>query len=574
MISLVRERIRNCQGMFSRQRRARVLLIALDSEIYPAMGESHGISVLAGHLESVLSLQLDALKVIDMYALDGQEKDQALYQTVRDFRPTIIGISVPYATYSHLKNLYPKLKNLLKQYGQDVLVIFGGPIPTYLPQMIIQEIDRSAVIVQGEGEEAIVEVIRNWLNRDSLEAVPNVCYSDGGQLKCQERVLVDLSTISRPYRRHISTLAKKKAQIFTESSRGCSWAACTFCPRGLLDMKGTCDEYRRFPIGRLRQDLVTLKDEGIQIITFADEDFLGGELLQRQQLVTSLEELTRTEKLRLCFDVSMRVQSIYCSSWNESEIEQGKGLLKRLKNIGLREVSLGVESGSSTQLKRYGKQHTAGEAAKAVQVLRDLGITVEVGFIMFDPLCNLKEIEENIQFLEDNDLAALVPAWRGVELRLQLGSRYLTMLGQKEKQLGLQLFQRALNPDTLTYPPFYANSEVRLVASEVRRWNSCIRPLYYPLNNLSRYGTGGILEGLVLPVRELIAEMRKTYLERIIELVNMVKSFGYITESFEEQPEHDFQKFSRKILGIFGDYPSIIKNPLVSSVLGLAYLRQ
>jgi radical SAM superfamily enzyme YgiQ (UPF0313 family) len=533
-------------------------------------GESHGISVLAGCLENKQNLQLDALRIIDMYALDYQRRDEILLQIIRDFQPTIVGISVPYGGYGYLKNLYPKLKILLG--APEHLVIFGGPIPTYLPEVILHEIDKSAIIVQGEGDEAIVKIIQNWLNHKSFEGIPNVCYSCQGKIKCQERTLVDLSKVPTSYRKHIGLLVKKKAQIFVESSRGCSWAACTFCLRGLLDVKGTCDEYRRFPFDRLRADLLTLKNNGVQDISFSDEDFLGGEFSQCEQFVTSLEELTKIEGLQLRFDTSMTVRSIYSSKWREKELEERKNLLKRLKNIGLRKVFLGIESGSATQLARYKKDHTPDEAIKAVQTLCDLEISIEVGFIMFDPLCNLNEIEKNIHYLKKNNLVGFVSSLgSGLELRLQVGSRYLAMLREAEQKLGLQLFERRFNFDTLTYPSIHVEPDVALVVSMVRSWNSRIRPLYYPLKSLSRYGTSGFLGDLVLPVRELVVEIRETYLEWILEAVESLKSLGRITKGVKKQHDHDIQKFAKQALTIFREAPSSITNSqIVSSVVSVA----
>lgn len=550
----------------SLERKGRVLLLALFSEDYPMIGESHSLSVLGGCLENKLTDWLDALEVIDMYGLDYRLRDEALLKILNEFQPNIVGISVPYGSYVYLREVYPRIKALLIDKAH--LVIFGGPIPTYIPEIILKEIDNTAIIVCGEGDEAIVEIIRNWLNKKSLEGIKNICYLMGNKPIYNERSLVNLLNIPPPYRKHINQLAQKGAQIFTESSRGCSWGVCTFCPRGLLDMQGALD-YRCFPLTRLRQDILVLRDRNIQVITFADEDFLGGHRQQCEQLVAFLEELTKVEGLQLCFDVSMTVQSIYSLKWTSEELNNRKSLLKRLKNIGLRKVFLGIESGSVTQLARYKKGHKPEEAVSAIEFLRELGATIEIGFIMFDPLCDLYEIEENIQYLRKNNLTGFVSSLgSGLELRLQLGSPYITLLKEAERKFGLKLFERNLDFNTLIFPTTYANPEVNKVVCVVRNWNARIRPLYYPLKSLSRYGTGGLLGDLVKPVKLIVVEMREAYLQRMLETVTSIKLSGDIDHNINEQFDMDVKKLSIQIINIFKDAPpAIINHPMIFSIL-------
>ena len=96
------------------QRRARIVLMSLFSRESPSICESHAISVLAGCLGNALGKQCDALKLIDLYAMDRVIDDNELLEVISRFRPTIVGISVPYGSYDYLKNIYPKLKTLLK----------------------------------------------------------------------------------------------------------------------------------------------------------------------------------------------------------------------------------------------------------------------------------------------------------------------------------------------------------------------------------------------------------------------------------------------------------------------------
>lgn len=545
------------------QRKARVIIIGLHSDIFPEIGESHGISVLGGCLESTLDINVESLQIVDMVVLNN-DKITSIIEIVRDVQPTIIIISVLYGRYGILKNMYPKIKKILPP---DHLVIFGGPIPTYNPKIILQEIDSSSIVIQGEGDEAIIKIIQRWMNNNSFGDVANICYLEKKQIKCTKRYLVDISRTPPPYRKHMGSLISKGAQIYVENSRGCSWAACTFCMRGLTDIEGNCREYRTFPFQRLAKDLLTLRDNNVQVVTFADEDFLGGSIHECENFVYNLEKFVQIENMHICFDVSMNVCSIFSSRWTDAEEKRRKTLIDKLKRVGLRKVFVGVESGSSTQLVRYCKEHTTYESNTAVQILRDLGIIIEIGFIMFDPLCNLHEIEENIYYLQKNNLTSNVSSVAS-ELRLQPNSRYLALLEKEEQKIGAKLFERILNPNTFTYPTNYADSNVKIIVFTVRKWNSYLRPLYYPLKNLSRYGKGGILGDMCTPVRNLLIEFRFNYLSRLLEAVTSVKTTGFVDEKINETFYCDLQVFCRKINEVFEFAPEfLIEHPIISSIL-------
>lgn len=65
---------------------------------------------------------------------------------------------------------------------------------------------------------------------------------------------------------------------------------------------------------------------------------------------------------------------------------------------------VGIESGSSTQLLRYNKGVKVSDNLKIINQLEKLGINVDIGFIMFDPLCSKEEINENLVYIMNSTL--------------------------------------------------------------------------------------------------------------------------------------------------------------------------
>ena len=83
--------------------------------------------------------------------------------------------------------------------------------------------------------------------------------------------------------------------------------------------------------------------------------------------------------------------------------------LRRLRQLhemkpSLARVFVGLESGSDSQLRRYGKGQTTQGAVDALRAGSLLGLPLEFGFITFDPLLTQHELIENIIFLARTDV--------------------------------------------------------------------------------------------------------------------------------------------------------------------------
>ncbi|WP_174188453.1 B12-binding domain-containing radical SAM protein [Nocardia barduliensis] len=500
----------NNNGQKVRDRRARLLAIALYSRNYPAIGETHGLSVVAGSIVQRLGGAVESLYVLDLVAV-GVDDMEAIRAAIRRENPNVLMISVPYGTYSMLQDCKSTIQSTIDSGG---LVLVGGALPTYLRERILLNIDPRIIVVVGEGEVTAADIVERWTQYRDFINVPNTIQSDGTKILTAPRQIASPNLIPVPYRAHIGSILKSGAQIFVESSRACSWAACSFCLRGLTDVQGRSWEYRRLPIRRLAADIEQLARLGVSKFTFADEDFLGGPLEEVEYFTDELSALFRSVQRDFKFDISATIRSISNQHDDEKTAERRYRVLATLKELGLNKVFLGIESGSPSQLRRYHKGHTREEAVAASRAVLEAETMLEVGFIMFDPLCEMSELAENVEFLLLNDLARYVSGPTS-ELRLQVDSRYLTILKKAERRHKRKLHSEQLDYNTLSYQYEYLNSEVGLLVEHVRSLNETTHQFVYGVKGLTRFDGGALLGECSPEVRSLLEVYRTDLLKAL-----------------------------------------------------------
>lgn len=496
----------------------RVLLVALFSDRHPAIGESHAISVLGGCVQAAAEPGRVRTQLLDLYAIDT-DRHEAFVQAVAVFQPHVLGISCVYGSLPMLEQVYPAIRAAWRDYASG-LVVVGGAIATYRPEFL-WALDQNIVIVAGEGDDALPAIIDRFRRGRSFEGIPNVLRF--GDRTAAPRKLVSMANLPLPDRSLATQVARMGGQVFTETSRGCSWSACTFCNRGLSDL-GHASDWRRCRPDRVAADLMQLQQKGVIDVTFADEDFLGPDPIAVEAWVNELASLLSQLPQQGSYYVSAMARSLWSSRWDEATNAACARVWASLRRMGVTKVFLGLESGSSAQLRRFAKGITPNDAVVAITRAQEWGLTVELGFIMFDPLSSLQEVRENCDFLLTNNLQDVVSAIDN-ELRVQVGSRYERLLEIEEEKRQVPLFKRPPDRATLVYESQYAAPDLAEVVRIVRAWRSGWSDLHYLTKALTRYGSTGATGDESRALRDSLSMMRRAVVTAIRDLTIEVPAF-------------------------------------------------
>ncbi len=354
---------------------------------------------------------------------------ESLLRKVKLFKPSIIGYSV--LTGSH--QLYLSLNLYLKDnYTQPFISIFGGPHPTFFPQIIYENgVD---AICRGEGEEALLEFVEAINNNKEFTSINNFWVKQNNRV-FQNNLrpkIKDINNIPFP---DIGLIGKNQLRRyysrFVIASRGCPFQ-CTYCFNHAYNQL-----YNNQNIVRIRSvdnvifELETyLKNSKYKVhyIKFLDDNFVVD--------IDWLQQFAHKyiEKINLPFNCFLRPEYI-------SDIR-----VSLLKIAGCTEIVMGIETGDETLRKNILNRNTTNaQIIKAAQTIKKFKILLTTENMIGLPEESVeqafKTIYLNIKCKTDIPIASVYTPYPGTKLGeycmkqsdTQLGNgsaHYVNLIGQ------------------------------------------------------------------------------------------------------------------------------------------------
>lgn len=147
-------------------------------------------------------------------------------QKLTDMKPGLIGVSTTTGDHVFYSKVAARVKELT-----DAPIVFGGPHPTFVPDLVMEpQID---YVVRGEGEGAVVELADALQAGASVEGIQNLSFvRDGQRVDNALRALVqDLDALGFPDREPLysaSPLYQESERKVFLTQRGCPYS-CSFC---------------------------------------------------------------------------------------------------------------------------------------------------------------------------------------------------------------------------------------------------------------------------------------------------------------------------------------------------------
>ncbi len=330
-------------------------------------------------LASIAAYLKQKNKNIDVSALDAwAEKIDflKLKEKISESKADIVGIYMVSPRYDEAKTTIEICREALP----NSLIIAGGPHPSAVPVLTIQEIPQLDACVIGEGEITMSEIASglpfseiNGLSYREKEEIKTTTARDFikelDSLPFPERELFPL----KKYKTH-PPYGRKNPYFSMITSRGCPFH-CAYCSKDVFRQvfrarspQKVCDEIEYL-----------ISKHNCREIHFYDDDFTM--------------DMKRAEKI--CDEIVKRKIKINWSCTTRVNLVD-ENLLKKMKGAGCWLISYGVESGNQQILNSINKGITINQIISAFKLTRKIGISTLAYLMIGLPHETKKSIQETI----------------------------------------------------------------------------------------------------------------------------------------------------------------------------------
>ena len=277
----------------------------------------------------------------------------------------------------------------LKQANPGLTIILGGAHATLLPEETLATAPEIDIIVRGEGEQTIIDLLRALEFKQPLDKVPGISYRKNDKMvSTQERsTSVDLDSLPflayhlLPWQRYKPYPPHGRAFPFATiiTSRGCPYK-CSYCSKPIFGNK-----FRGQSPQRVVDEVAYYKERfGIKELAFYDDVFT----LDKKRACAIADEILK-RGIKICWTCETRVNLV------------DKELLCHIKQAGCYAIAYGIESASPDMLNILDKDITLEQVAEAVRLAQEVGLQTIGYFMIGSPGETPETIAMTIKFAKE-----------------------------------------------------------------------------------------------------------------------------------------------------------------------------
>ncbi|MEJ6950332.1 B12-binding domain-containing radical SAM protein [Natronospora cellulosivora (SeqCode)] len=465
---------------------------------------------------------------VDLIECMGQNITvKEVYEKIKNNNYTMIGFS----TYDDNRLISFKMIKKIRKIKPNSFIFMGGYTATLSYQSVLINFKEINCCVLGEGEITTLELAQAISNSESYKDTDGIAYVENNNVvKTSPRKLIkNLDILPYPERAFVSN---KVISMIT--SRGCQ-GHCIYCSiiTFYTYCKGKKHRYRSAENIVDEIEFLLNKYDNIKSIWFFDDNFLKYDKNNINRL-NKFCDLMGDKKINIPF---------YITSCPK-DINYSVDILKKLKNVGLYKVFVGVESFCQRQLDFFNKNVDYQENIQALQTLKELNLEVNIGFIPLDPFVTIDEIKFNFNILKKYNIRN--NSWSPFSVHMQLVAVKNTPFYRLLKNKGLYVNNEK--------GYIFVNEDVNFFYESIQLWLNILSPML----NISYY----VNIANEKQNTTLYKKMKKKY-DELIELdIDFILSFcDFINENKNSltQFENFIKIWEKKYKNIFKQYKLLIK---------------
>ena len=307
------------------------------------------------------------------------EKEFQDINTLRDFVKKEIDLLCISIIWSYG---FKEICELISKLPNEIPIVVGGYKATEEVEYLFEKCPNIDVIVRGEGEETIKELVKGVPYKD----IPGISYRENGKIvHNKNRPLTDVNTIPFPDRSlrriiyHFVSHGIKITNLTFDTiltTRGCPYK-CKFCTFSLNPL-GQKREYIERSLESVIEELKTISAD---IVLFSDDNFFTNPKRSEK-----LCDLIIENNIKKRFIVQTRI-----------EITRQPQLLEKAEKAGFKLFLVGIESPHDRILKQIQKGFTQQKIREAFKVFNKYNFYIH-GYFIYG---NIGETEDEMVYIAE-----------------------------------------------------------------------------------------------------------------------------------------------------------------------------
>ncbi len=324
----------------------------------------------------------------DVHIIDVRKDKEEILQELKELDPLLLGFSVIFE--NHIYDFQTHI-DYLRTNGIHSHFTAGGHFASLRPADLFEIAPSLDSLVRFEGESTILDLVNHLQKGTDWKQVVGISYRDNGTLvnTTLRPLEPDLDAFPLPFRSKLEEYALDKKYATLLAGRGCIYN-CAFCD--IREFYGQSPG----PVKRIRkpervvEEMEYLhKEHDCSVFLFQDDDF---------PVLTNRTSDWVHEFCKALRDKNLVGKILWKINCRPDEVDFE--LFEIMKGHGLFKVYLGIEDGTDAGLKEMNKRLKVHDHIEGIQVLKELGISIDYGFMLFQPSSTYNSVNANLAFLE------------------------------------------------------------------------------------------------------------------------------------------------------------------------------
>lgn len=306
---------------------------------------------------------------------------QSLRDIINAERPDLIGINI-HCTTEIDDGIF--IADSIKKIDTRLPVVVGGAHPSALPEDTLARYNSVDLVVFGEGENTLLELVTAIENRGDFAGIAGLAHRRDGEIvrNTTREMISDIDTLPLPdfsgfpferYKPHYF----KGIEVPVITARGCP-NRCVFCYQPM----GHNVRVRSYGlvVEEIERDI---KEYNATQIFFADDTLT----IDPEYTIRLFDEIKRRGLTKVRYIASTRIDRV------------NKEMLKTMKEANVFSIVYGAECGNQRILDGIRKGFTLEQTEQAIRWTKEVGIKVDTNFILGLPYETEETIKQTLNFI-------------------------------------------------------------------------------------------------------------------------------------------------------------------------------